>query len=453
MIHLATIDFVFIAIYILLVLFVGFWARKNETEEGFLLADRKLASLEGAATIVASNTGAGLLLTGVALTYVLGVTALWFFVGAGAGYIIFGYFGSKIREESSDKKFYTLADYFFDKYTPTVGYIVASVSLVIMSLNIILQLIGGAKVFTSITGVSFIFSLLLISLTIGAYLLLGGFKAVVKTDIVQTLAIVILIGLLGFVMSHGEIVSILKLGFSVGEMDLLSIVGFFILGVLIPFASPEIWQRVYASASKKVVQRSFFYSALLYMIVGILIFIVGLSIGADLRGIDPDLALVEGFATLLPQGVLGLGLVMLLATIMSSADTYVFTGTSIVLQDFYGRLNSISSQNLVKLFRYVIVLLLIVGVAIAWMLQSVVSTAFIWTGIIISLALPIFSTFIIPKTSSDVLRISIPISFLGVLVLIFIGPISEQLVLNSLAVTLCTLVLTWVFVTFNVKFS
>jgi Na+/proline symporter len=155
MILLTPLDYFFIGLYILIVLYIGYRSKKGENEEGFLIANRNLGSLEGAATVVASNTGGGLLLTGVALTYVLGFSAMWFFVGAAIGYIIFGFFGAQVRKKSTEKKFYTLADYFFDKYGKVVGYSVAAMTLLIISAGITLQLVGGSKLLGSLTGLSF----------------------------------------------------------------------------------------------------------------------------------------------------------------------------------------------------------------------------------------------------------------------------------------------------------
>ncbi len=49
---------------------------------------------------------------------------------------------------------------------------------------------------------------------------------------------------------------------------------------------------------------------------------------------DPDLALIHGFQNLLPQGIIGLATALLFSPIMSSLDTYIYTGASSIVQDF-----------------------------------------------------------------------------------------------------------------------
>ena len=81
---------------------------------------------------------------------------------------------------------------------------------------------------------------------------------------------------------------------------------------------------------------------------------IGLHLAQQLHDIDPDLALIAGFTRLLPAGFLGLGLVIFFAAIMSSADSYLFAGISILLQDFYARFKPLEKKMLVRLFRYAI---------------------------------------------------------------------------------------------------
>lgn len=94
---------------------------------------------------------------------------------------------------------------------------------------------------------------------------------------------------------------------------------FFMIGILIPFFSAELWQRVYAAKDIQTVRKSLVISATVYPIIGILIIIIGLSISSQLQGIDPDMALVKGFTDILPPEIFGLGLIILFASIMSSA--------------------------------------------------------------------------------------------------------------------------------------
>lgn len=371
-------DLAFIAIYMAAVIFLGILSARKESSEEFLIAGRSLNTLSNTSTIVASKTGAGILLTFVALVYLYGISAMWFFAGACSGYIVFIFFAVRLKELSDKYEFYTLSDYFFHKHGQTAGFISAVLVLVVMLLALLLQLTGGAKILFSISGISYAHSLLIIGITILIYMLLGGFKAVVKTDIAQLLMMVILIIILGHIIGKGSLVSLIADSLSSGQsVPLKSIISFFIIGILLPFFSAELWQRIYAAKDVNTVRKSLALSALVYFVIGFLLMTIGLNVSQQVRGIDPDLALIEGFTRLLPAGFLGLGLVLFFAAIMSSTDSYLFTNISILLQDFYARFKPLDQNVLVRMFRYTIAGLLLLSLILSIRLQSMVSITFI----------------------------------------------------------------------------
>jgi solute:Na+ symporter, SSS family len=243
-------------------------------------------------------------------------------------------------------------------------------------------------------------------------------------------------------MARGQILSLFAESFSIGEtVPITSMIGFFLMGILVPFSSPELWQRIYASKNSKTVRNSFITSAFLYIIVGLSILLVGLAVGANIEVIDPDLALVYGFANLLPAGLVGLGLVMLLAAVMSSADTYLFTGTSIILQDFYSRFRKISEIDLVKLFRWALFALILVGMIVSWFIQNIVSAAWVWAALNMPIAIPIVLVWPFKKISKITILFGIATGLVATLFFSITAPISEDLVLNSIIFTAGGLIL------------
>jgi len=78
-----------------------------------------------------------------------------------------------------------------------------------------------------------------------------------------------------------------------------------------------------------MMRKSLALSLPVYLLIGFLLMTIGLSVSKRVHRIDPNLALIEGFSRLLPAGFLGL--VLFFAAIMSSADSYLFAGISILL--------------------------------------------------------------------------------------------------------------------------
>ena len=431
------IDYAVMAIYLCVVILLGFLASKRQSREGFLIADRNLKTFANTTSIVASNTGAGVIMTFVALVYLFGYSAIWYFVGTSAGFIFFILFAGDLKKMSHGKNFYNLSDYFFFKYGNTIGFVSASIVLVATVLILLVQLIGGAKAIASLSGFSYPTSILLLIISIFIYTVLGGFKAVVKTDTVQLISMVFIIVLLGFVMTKAFDMNLISSALTVDKsLPLKPKVSFFIIGILIPFASPEIWQRIYAARDLKTVQRSLVLSAFIYFLIGALLCIVGLAISVELHDIDPDLALLEGFTTLLPSGLLGFGLVFFCAAIMSSADSYLFACVSIIVHDFVVRIKPIEKGNLVKLFRYAVAVLLLICFMVSFWLKSMVETTFIVLTLAGIIAICGVATWVLKKIRSRTIGSGMVIGFVGTVVFIIIKPIDVGLALNSIALTI-----------------
>lgn len=431
------IDTLYIILYLAIIILLGYISSRKTTNEGFLIADRKLDVFTNTSTILASKTGAGVLLTFVALVYLYGISAIWVFIGASFGYISFLFFAVKLKRLSSEHKFYTLSDYFFHKYGKTAGYTSAGIMAIVMLFFLLVNFIGGTKVVANLTGLPYTASLLIICITVLIYMILGGFKAVVKTDIAQLLAIVFLAGMLGFIMTNGAALSQISTSFATEKTTpLKSIISFFVIGILLPFFSAELWQRIYAARDVNTVRRSLILSAILYPMIGGLMAIIGLAISRELSGIDPDTALITGFSQLLPAGFFGLALVALFAAIMSSADSYLFANISILLQDFYARFKSIENAKLVVLFRYAILVFILLMFILSIWLKSIISSSFITLAFGSIIALTCVVSWLYKNVNKITLITGMVVGFWGTLYFIIFSPIGETLVLKSAIFTI-----------------
>ncbi|MBT6068937.1 sodium:solute symporter family protein [Candidatus Peregrinibacteria bacterium] len=432
---LSHLDLVLIGAYILLCLFIGWKSSRNESTEGFLLGDRKLGTFENIATMLASKTGGGMFLTAVTFMYLYGGAILWAYVGIGVGYLIFVKIGTTLRRLSEEKKYYTLSDYYFDKFDNVAGYTTAFAILIGLMMGLIIQLTGGAMIMSQLMGWSFEAALIITSVTILIYITLGGFKAVVKTDIAQFFALIVLSTFIGFVLINGMEMSYGEFEFT--ALPVKTLIGFFLFGILYPFASAELWQRIYAGKSVKSIQKTIVASAFIYVLLGIPFMMMGLGIKAKLPPTNSEVALIEGFLQLLPSGIMGIGLVAIFAAIMSSADTALFTMTSVVLQDFYDRIRKttgrvVSKGNLVKLFRVWLGIFMIVGFSLSLFLRSINDAALIFTGFVPVTALTVLFSWIWKCMPGYFFTLMIGFGYAGSIYAIFTIGITEQLILSGL---------------------
>ena len=428
---LTTLDFVFIFIYFGVLLLIGYWTSRRQNEEDYLIAERKLGTWSTMATMNASKSGS-ILMTFVALTYLWGFSAIWYFIGVIVGVFLFIPFALKLKEKEQGK-YYTLADYFKHNYGKKSAYFASIISIFLMFGLAIINIIAGTKIFTFFTGWPFWVSAILMTFVILVYLLLGGFKAVAKTDILQYIAMIFIMGLLAFLLFNGSIIPSSDWNFFVSDIGTL--IGFFIIGIMFPFASPDLWQRVYSSKGKRELKNGLIISVIIYAFMALLLALIALTVKAQFPTIDPDLALIHGFANLLPAGLVGLAVVLLFAAIMSSLDTYIFTGASACIQDFFNW----DKKEIVRNIRKVIFGFTILGTLIAVFIQDLIIGSYTFVAFYSVLAIPVIATWIKSNIKQNSLIYGFILGALGTLLFLIFslskGEVTPTIVLAAIGST------------------
>lgn len=435
---LATLDFALIFAYFIVLILIGYLTSRKQNEEDFLIAERKLGALSTMATINASKTGS-ILMVFVALVYVWGFAAIWYFIGTVVGMLAFIPFALRLKENSK-QRFYTLADYFKYNYGKKSAFFASLIAIFIIFGFLVINLIAGTKIFVFFTGWPFWLCSFIVIFIVLIYVLIGGFKAVVRTDIIQYIIIIFLLVLLTFILFDGSLIPVSEWNFF--QMNISVIIGFFIVGILFPFAMPDLWQRVYSSKNKKTFKKGILLAAFVYALFAFLIGLVALTIKAKFPGINPDLALIYGFNHLLPRGLLGLSVLLLFAAIMSTVDTDLFTGSSIIVQDFYNW----SKQKTVKNLKKVIFVLGIIGMLIAILIQDLVLSSYIFIAFILILAVIVISTWVRKKIKPLTLIFGfiigiVSIIFLLIYYLVFAGGLQPIMVVYGIVLTIIGLII------------
>ena len=378
------IDFLFIVSYFIIVLGIGILSKRKQTEEGFLIANRQLNWWHLTMTISAGALGGGVLVAFVAYVYQFGLAAMWFPIGIAVGFLVLLVFSKKLKELADEGKFYTLPDYFYSKYGRRVGLLATFVIFIWSMSFILMQFIAGGRVLTAISGFPYYFSVLIMGLVVTVYLVLGGFKAVVRTDVFQYFTI-ILLGLLLFI-PLGTNAKILPGQLNIMAMGVTQSIAFLFIGAFNIVISADIWQRIYASRNQIHAKRGLIGSAILIIVASLMLSIIGLAVRNKFENIIPDNALIYGISNLLPSGFLGLGLVVLFAVIMSTLDTALFVISMNISQDMVSHFKNLSKASLVKITRYSTLSLALIGMLIALLIENIVTVGLALSGIGLSLA-------------------------------------------------------------------
>ncbi|MFC2114943.1 sodium:solute symporter [Bacteroidota bacterium] len=432
-------DYLIIALYFVIILIVGFWTGKNQKKEEFLISGRQLKSLQATSSIFSSRIGAAILLTYTALVYLYGFGAYWYFIGSVFGLFVFYFFGKKVKKLGAEQNFYTLPDFFFFLKGPFAGYLATLITVIIMFGWVVLNFIAGAKLISEYTPISYNFSVVIVGVIILLYLLAGGFDAVVKTDVIQTIGIFLLFVLMMYLILSTDAKPKLIFGELVA-IPVKEIVSFFLAGFFIPMASPELWQRVYAIKDHKHYKRSLFYSSLFYFIIGFILLLIGLVIREALPDITADTSLIVGFSQLLPVGLAGLSVVIIYSSISSSADTYMFTTAASVTQDFLEKTGLTSKEKLKTTMRASMVVLMILGISLALVLKDIVDTTFFFVSLTMSLGFLTVVIWIYPRINRHSVNFSIAFCLIGVIIPAILFGISTSLVIYAIGLCIVGLI-------------
>jgi len=427
---LTNFDYLLIAFYFVIILIIGLWSGRKQEKEDYLIANRKLNSIQATSTIFSSRIGAAILLTYTALVYLYGLGALWYFIGAVFGLFVFYFFGKKIKKLADEQKFYTLPDYFFYLKGRFAGYLATLIVVIIMFGWVVLNFTAGAKLVAEYTPISYEFSVILVGVVILAYLIAGGFSAVVKTDLIQTIGIFLLFILMIYLLIASETKPTI-IFMDLFRIPVTEMISFFLAGFFIPMASPELWQRVYAIKDQKHFKRSLFLSSVFYLIIGLILMMIGLVIRVDLPDIEAGTSLIVGFSKLLPVGLAGLSVVIIYSAVSSSADTYLFTTASSVTQDFLQKSGFLTKERLFLIMRICMTILMILGVTMALVLKDIIDTTFFFVSLTMSLGFLVLVIWIYPNINRHSVNFSIFFCLIGVIVPAIIFGISTILIIYA----------------------
>lgn len=443
---LTTIDFFIIGAYILAVILIGYFASRKQSSESFLISERKLGIFSGISTINATKTGATIFIF-TALLYEYGFSAMWYFIGIVLGYLVFLPFAKSLFNKSN-ARYYTLADYFYENYGTLSGRLASAITILTMVGFLIINLIAAAKVLEFFAGINFTLSAIIVVVVVMLYLLLAGFSAVVKTDVLQYLVIIFVLTTFAFVLSG-------SVDIPASEWNLIAagggnIFGFLLIGLLFPFASPDLWQRVYAMPNQNILRKSIFYSIIVFAVVAFILALVGLFVKTAMPALDPDIALIHGLSALLPVGLVGLAVVVFFGTLMSSIDTYTYTASSAFVQDFFKKL---SKEQTVSFIRISIASIIVISTIISVLLQDLIQATFIFVAFVVVLAVPTIITWIRPNIRRRTLNSTLVVGTALLAIFIALGFVQDNLtptiVIKGIAGSLIGLIIGFVYSKFS----
>ena len=410
-----------IVIYLVGMLLVGFvYSKSNEDSSDFYLGGRKMGPLVTAMSAEASDMSSWLLMGMPGLAYLTGIaspgwTAIGLAVGTWLNWLIVA---RRLRRYSANLNAITVPQFLSLRFHDQRNLLNALGAVIIIVFFIPYTASGFAacgKLFNSLFGVDYMIAMILSAVVIVGYTIMGGFRAVSTTDLIQSVVMsmaLIAVLVYGVSVAGGWDVVIenarslpgyLTMAASHNVADnsatsysLLDIVSTLAWG-LGYFGMPHILLRFMAiEDEKKLVlsRRIASVWVVIAMTASIVIGMVGLGMtkaGAleFLSGSSSETLIVRVASLIAQHGVLaailaGLILAGILAATMSTADSQMLAAASSVSQNLlqeFGHMKLTEKQSLFAA-RLTIICISVVGVVLARDPNSSVFgiVSFAWAG-------------------------------------------------------------------------
>lgn len=378
-----SIAFIVLILFIILHPVIG-WInrRKSEDIRSFVLAGREVSPLSAAASLVATIMGASAILGTTGLAQKHGPSA---FVWLGAGILgltvlIF------LIDRVDFRKALSLPD-MLGKHGGAGVRIASALVIIPTWIGIVAaQFAAVGKVAEAVQPGSYLPVVVVVAICVAAYVALSGQRGVLKTDKFQIVLIfILLLTLVVWMLATG--LDVEKLNYQpLGSLKMVDIA----IAVAFPFLiGPDIFSRLLTVKTASLRKRT-----LLYTIVGLLFISAMVIFVGTFAGLFVDFSAKEQLMVKLPEifwGNIGVTVasVALLAAIISSADTCLFTSATIISVDLLGKSNA-------KTIAFLSVVMAIISAILALWLGGVLKALFISYTIYTSgLAVPaIFALFL-----------------------------------------------------------
>ena len=399
--QLVALDWWIVGVYFSFVFGIAFWVirQKQSSSKDYFLAGKNVGWFVVGASLFASNIGSehlvGLAGTGAESGVVFGQLEFQ----ASIILLILGWVFVPFYARSG---VFTMPEFLERRYSPAARWYLSIISVVGYVLTkICVTIYAGGVVFETLMGIDFWTGAIAIVVLTGIYTVLGGLRAVVYTEVLQT----------GVLIAGAFAVTFIGLAKVGGWNALYDIVGSEYFNAWKPTSHPNfpwtgmvfgapiiaIWywctdqfivQRTLAARSEAEARRGTIFAGFLkqlplfiFILPGMIAF--ALAQTGELELPQPDQALPVLVMTLLPVGVRGLVAAGLLAALMSSLSAVFNSCSTLITMDFYKKIRpgasdrqlihvGLSDRQLIHVGR--IATFVLVGLGLLWIpLMKVIS--------------------------------------------------------------------------------
>lgn len=368
--------------YLAVVLLIGRLAsRRVETAEDFHLCGRKLGRLPAAFSLAATEFNGSGLIGGAGLAYAIGISGIYWNYAAVPVWILIGItVAPKLRRMALD----TVPGYLGQRFGIETQRLVALLQVVEAVVFTAVQITVSALTLDALFGLDMFVGATLVTSVFAAYTMMGGLWAVVWTDVLQY--VILMIGILVaapmavyFVGGIAEFQAALPAEhLDPTRLGLAEPLAWVALCLYSYSTDQAYMQRSLAARDPAVARFAFIYTGCNYIVFGACVAILGMAASILLPGLEnQDAALPTLIHEVLPAGFRAFFLTAILAATMSTSSSFLAAASSMVIQDLYEPMRQggkrSSQASVVRHSRIATLLLAIGALVVSQIFPGVVS--------------------------------------------------------------------------------
>ena len=338
---MSTLTLVFLLLYLLGVLAIGFAWRKRagRSEESYFVADRSLNTFWGFLGLASLTTGGSTTIVLAALVAAHGISGLWLDLSGALGLLALGLFlARRVRREAA----VTLPE-IVGRYYGGGARLAAAVLVLVSEIVWFALLVEATQaVLTAAFGISPVVAIVGSTAVFVLYTSLGGQFAVARTDLLQYgLMVVGIPGIaLAFALARGNLSGLPATAWSFptsttfGAAD---IAGMLVLIGLPHLVGSDVYSKVLSCRDEATARRSALLASFSKVVFGAAVAVIALSARMALPPAGAE-TLPRAILAFVPPPLASLVLVALVATMQTSADIVLLSASAVTARDIVPRI-------------------------------------------------------------------------------------------------------------------
>lgn len=330
---------------------LGVRASKNvKTDRDYFVADGQLGMWQISSNLIATQLGGGMLLGTAASAYTSGYFGIFYTIGMALGFLLLA---AGVASRLQKFKVTTTAQLFETQYKSVVLKKIASVLSIITLFGILIAQVVGFKSLMAAVGFGSWYIALPLWLSVIAYTMIGGLRAITINDMVQ-LCIIIVTFVSIFIFTLWSQPSALFQApqelFTSQPLSLALISSGILMPALFSLIEQDLAQRFFASRSSFVATVSALNAGIFLLAFAFIPVYLGMQVRVlDIpvaQGANPLIVFLQYY---IPEILFALALCAIVAAIISTADALMNGISANITQDF--QLGKYASNSL-KISKY-----------------------------------------------------------------------------------------------------